>query len=59
VLNPTGSLIWDALTSPQSADDLAGQLALKFPSTQPERIATDVTTYIESLLENGLISGDS
>ena len=59
VLNPTGSFIWEALTSPQSADDLAGQLASRFPSTARERIATDVSTYMESLLENGLITSDS
>lgn len=59
VLNPTGSLVWDALASSQSAGDLADRLAAKFPATLPERIATDVSGYIESLIENGLIASDS
>jgi hypothetical protein len=59
VLNPTGSLIWEALTSPQSEDDLAGRLAIKYPATLPDRIATDVSSYIQSLLENGLIAAES
>ena len=59
VLNPTGSLIWDALASPQSTVQLADRLAAKFPSTLPERIATDVGGYVDSLLENGLIASDS
>jgi hypothetical protein len=59
VLNPTGSIIWDALQAPQSAADLASGLAARFPGTQHEKITADVNNYVESLLENGLIAGDS
>ena len=59
VLNPTGSLIWDALASPQSAGQLADRLAARFPATLPARIATDVGGYVDSLLENQLIASDS
>ena len=59
VLNPTGSLIWDALASPQSAGQLADHLAAKFPSALPERIATDVGGYVDSLLEIDLIASES
>lgn len=56
VLNPTGSLIWDALVSPCSAADLAQDLATRYPGMAAERIETDVNTYVESLRENGLIA---
>lgn len=59
VLNPTGSIIWDALATPQSAADLAEDLAARFPGMANERISSDVSTYVESLLENGLIAADS
>lgn len=59
VLNPTGSIIWDALASPRSTADLAGDLAARYPGMTSEKIAADVGVYVESLLENGLIASDS
>lgn len=59
VLNPTGSIIWDALVTPKSAADLAGDLAARFPGMADEKISSDVNTYVESLLENALIAADS
>lgn len=59
VLNPTGSIIWDALATPRSAADLAGDLAARYPGLENDRISRDVGTYVESLLENGLIASDS
>jgi hypothetical protein len=59
VLNPTGSLIWDALATPRSTADLVDNLAGRYPGVTPEKISADVSTYVESLLENGLIATDS
>ena len=59
VLNPTGSVIWDALASPRSAADLAEDLAARFPGVTAERIASDVETYVASLRENGLLADPS
>lgn len=59
VLNPTGSIIWDALAAPQSAADLADDLSARYPALGREKISADVGTYVESLLENGLIASDS
>ncbi len=56
VLNPTGSLIWDALAMPCSAADLAGDLATRYPGLSADRIESDINTYVESLRENGLIA---
>ena len=59
VLNPTGSIIWDELATPRSAADLANNLASRYPGVVPEKISADVNTYVESLLENGLIASAS
>ena len=59
VLNPTGSMIWDALATPRSAADLADNLASRYPGIGPEKISADVNTYVEALLENGLIASAS
>ncbi len=59
VLNPTGSMIWDALAAPQSTSDLADDLSARYPGLGREKIAADVGTYVESLLENGLIASES
>ncbi|HEX5577794.1 MAG TPA: PqqD family protein [Gemmatimonadaceae bacterium] len=59
VLNPTGSMIWDALATPRSAADLADDLAARYPGVVPEKISADVKTYVESLLENDLIASAS
>lgn len=59
VLNPTGSMIWDALAAPQSAADLAAGLSARYPALEREKITADVGTYVESLLDNGLIASES
>ena len=59
VLNPTGSIIWDALATPRSAADLAESLSSRYPGVGPEKISADVNTYVESLLENRLIAAAS
>jgi hypothetical protein len=56
VLNPTGSLIWEALAMPCSADDLAQDLSARYPGMADDKIRKDVNTYVESLRENGLIA---
>jgi hypothetical protein len=59
VLNPTGSIIWDALAAPKSAADLADKLSARYPGLERERLTADVGSYVESLLENGLIATDA
>jgi len=59
VLNPTGSMIWDALATPQSAVDLADALSSRYPGLPRDKITADVGVYVESLLENGLVASDS
>ena len=56
VLNPTGSLIWEALATPCSTDELAQDLSARYPGMTDEKIRNDVNTYVESLRENGLIA---
>ena len=58
VLNPTGSLVWDSLESPRSADELVDQLSARFPNADRNRIAQDVSGYVESLLAHSLIDGE-
>ena len=55
VLNPAGSRIWDSLTVPASADDLAERLAREHRAVPREQIAADVATYVNSLKEQKLI----
>lgn len=55
VLNPTGSLIWDALTTPAFANDLVERLAREHLVIPRDRIAADVATYVSSLKEQSLI----
>ena len=59
VLNPTGSIIWDSLVAPQSADELARGLTARFPATPAERIAADVGGYLAALVEQRLVTGES
>jgi hypothetical protein len=56
VLNPTGSLIWEALATPCSTDELARDLSARYPGMADEKIRNDVNAYVESLRENGLIA---
>ena len=56
VLNPTGSMIWDALAAPCSTADLAQDLATRYPGMPADKIESDINTYVESLRENGLIA---
>lgn len=59
VLNPTGSRIWDALTTPISANDIVERLAREHLATPRERIAADVHSYVASLKEQSLIDEQS
>lgn len=55
VLNPSGSRIWDSLTTPASANDLVERLAKENSGIPRERIAADIETYVASLKEQKLI----
>lgn len=59
VLNPTGSIVWDSLASPSTARQLADSLAARFPGAEPDTIDADVAKYVESLVENGLVSRET
>ena len=55
VLNPTGSRIWDSLTTPMSATSLVERLASQHSEIPREQIANDVDAYLSSLREQQLI----
>ena len=49
VLNPTGSVLWEALESPRSASELADELVRRFPGLPVERARKDVEAFLERL----------
>jgi hypothetical protein len=55
VLNPSGSRIWDSLSTPSSATDLVERLAMEHVAIPRDRIAADVASYVASLKEQKLI----
>ena len=54
-LNPTGSLVWNALESPLTADEVVETLAHKYGSVERGRLSRDVNDYIESLRAQNLL----
>ena len=55
VLNPTGSLVWNALASPLTADEVVDSLARKHGSVERGRLSRDVSTYLDSLRAQNLV----
>jgi hypothetical protein len=55
VLNPTGAWLWQALSTPQTADELSQQLHARFPSTQAAQVKADVEICLRDLTKQQLL----
>lgn len=55
VLNPTGSVLWEALASPQSVDDLVEELVRRFPGLSHERARADVDAFLDRLRDESVV----
>ena len=55
VLNKTGEHLWELLTSPRSAEDLARNLSETFEVSVGEA-ANDVSSFLASLVEIGALT---
>lgn len=52
-LNPTGSVVWQAIDNTTIAD-LQARLAAAFPDEPSERLAGDVEAFVSELIDRGL-----
>ena len=55
VLNPTGSVLWEALASPRSAGELVQELIRRFPGLPPDRARTDVDAFLNRLRDESVV----
>jgi PqqD family protein of HPr-rel-A system len=55
VLNPTGSWLWQRLTTSPTPQALAEQLQARFPSLTGEQAVSDVSTFLEELVQHGMV----
>lgn len=54
-LNPTGSIVWQALSDRKGVEEITGDLAARFPAAR-ERIPSDVEAVITKLHARGLLT---
>ena len=54
-LNPTASLLWDALATPQTVDTLTQMLTAEF-DVSDEAAKTDVENFLEMLKRNSMVT---
>ena len=52
-LNPTGSVLWQSLDG-CSLGELRDRLVAEFPDESPERLTSDVESFVADLVERGL-----
>ncbi len=55
VLNPTGTLLWELLVSPQTFEELTQQLQLHFPQIEASLLRCDIEKYLNELVEQEAI----
>ena len=55
VLNPTGSWLWQLLTTAHTTQTLAEQLRARFPGLSWEQAVSDVSTFLDELLQHGVV----
>ena len=55
VLNPVGTLVWDALDEPRDATAIAASLVDHFVDVTLEQLEQDVEAFLEELREAGLV----
>lgn len=54
-LNPAGTVLWEAMKSPRTAEELAAILREKWPSLDTETARRDVDAFLESLRGHDLV----
>lgn len=59
VLNPTGSRLWNELSSPRTESELAEGLCRAYPGLSPAKAAEDVARYLEQLTDHNLLTSES
>ena len=57
-LNPVGAVIWKALDGEREPVQLARDLADHFDEVDQPTLVADITTFIASLADSGLIEAD-
>jgi Coenzyme PQQ synthesis protein D (PqqD) len=55
VLNPTGSWLWQLLTTVATPQAMAEQLRAKCPALTGEQAVSDVSTFLEELCQHGMV----
>jgi len=55
VINPTGLLIWKALSRPRTQDELVAHLLENCEDVPTDRVATDVEEFLQTLQPGGFI----
>jgi hypothetical protein len=55
VLNPVGTMVWDALDEPADAAAIAASLIDRFVDVSLEDLERDVEAFLEELREAGLV----
>lgn len=55
VLNPVGTLVWDALDESRDANAIATSLVERFEDVSLEEFERDVQAFLEELSEAGLV----
>ncbi len=59
VLNPTGAFLWQALSTPQTGEELALKLQARFPSVAPGQIQEDVEACLRQLSEQDVLQQEA
>ena len=59
VLNPTGSVIWEQLSVPQTSDALAASLRARFPTLTVEQSQHDVDAFLADLVRHAMVAAAS
>jgi hypothetical protein len=55
VLNPTGSWLWQLLTTSPTPQVLAEQLRAKCPGLTEAQAVSDVSTFLEALFQHDMV----
>ena len=55
VLNPVGTMVWDALDEDRGAAAIAASLVDQFADVSLEELERDVESFLEELREAGLV----
>jgi len=54
-LNPVGTLVWQALTTPQTRNDLLEMLQTRFPQVDQATLSADLEKFLAELRGHALI----